>query len=219
MYGIPPLESILPTLAAASEVGSGLETLLLILGIIGLVLVVPYMLRRGRRGAAASAAPSISDAHGRFRATADKAMVDLLETSREISAQVDMKVRLLNKLVKDADRESRRLEKLLEAAGETRTLDRIRAEYDVAAEPTASPAPATPPAPAPSAPPVPETPLPPAEEAFNPRTKSGRWRSDVKSRVADLRAAGKEVAEIARITRLSTTEINLVLHLLESEER
>ena len=44
---------------------------------------------------------------------ANQALTDLLEASREINAQIDTKIRVLNKLVKDADNEARRLGKLL----------------------------------------------------------------------------------------------------------
>lgn len=49
----------------------------------------------------------------RHRDAADKALVELLETSRVLNAQVDSKIRILNRLVKDAEAASAKLESLL----------------------------------------------------------------------------------------------------------
>ncbi len=49
----------------------------------------------------------------RHRDAADKALVELLETSRALNAQVDSKIRILNRLVKDAGEAGAKLEALL----------------------------------------------------------------------------------------------------------
>ena len=49
----------------------------------------------------------------RYRSQADRAIVDLLETSRSLNAQVDMKIRTLNLLIQRAEEQALRLEKIL----------------------------------------------------------------------------------------------------------
>lgn len=118
----------------------------------------------------------------RYRDAADRALVDLLETSREISAQIDNKIRVLNRLVKDAEEQTARLERLLGLAGE-----RHPPEERQPAEP-ASP-------PAKRAEPVPGT----------------AFISELHERIARLREEGKSVAEIAKATNLSTTEVRFAM--------
>ncbi len=120
----------------------------------------------------------------RVRQTADKALVDLLEASREISAQIDMKIRMLNKLVKDADTESRRLEKLLGLCAQVKESP----GKVIIKEPE------------------PVKPQPHREEL-----------PLLHRQIGELSQAGKSPAEIARATRLSLHEVNLVLHLLTAK--
>lgn len=48
----------------------------------------------------------------RYRDVADRALVELVEVGREINAQVDTKIRFLNRLIKEADDRIGKLEKL-----------------------------------------------------------------------------------------------------------
>jgi signal transduction histidine kinase len=53
----------------------------------------------------------------RYRSQADRAIVELLETSRSLNAQVDMKIRTLNLLIQRAEEQALRLERILGEAG------------------------------------------------------------------------------------------------------
>jgi len=76
-----------------------------------------WMARRARRPAAPVSRPEpVREAGEKVRRTADAALVELLEAGREMHAEVDTKIRLLNKLIKNADAEAKRLEALLRLA-------------------------------------------------------------------------------------------------------
>jgi hypothetical protein len=126
----------------------------------------------------------------RYRDATDKALVELVEISRDINAQTDTKIRYLNKIIKDADQRISRLEELLATA-------------KVATE---------------------------AKREDNPTTTSGRtrkgtssysqrngFRSEIQARIASLRDSGKNQAEIAKVTGLSSLEIQLALDQLAKE--
>lgn len=120
----------------------------------------------------------------RYRDAADRAIVELLETSQTLNAQVDTKIRILNRLVKEAEDNCARLEKLLAAANdlhEGRQPDR----------------------PAAGAPPPPEKPAP-AEPKF---------LSELHERIYRMKEEGRSAAEIAKATNLSTTEVEFVVKL------
>lgn len=112
----------------------------------------------------------------RYRDAADNAVVELLETSRTLNAQVDTKIRILNRLVKEAEENAVRLEKLLAEAKGVEAPGR-ELEAPLAVEPAA---------------PV-----------------SGR--TELQDRLLRLRRDGKTLAEIARTTNLSITEVKFAL--------
>ncbi len=124
----------------------------------------------------------------RYRSAADKALVELLETSRELNARVDTKIRVLNRLVKEADERIAALEALLAGAKAARNGGAL-------------PPPETPPAPAPA----PETPG--AGQTF---------LSDLHERIHRLRQEGRNTREIAKATNLSTTEVEFIVKTLSS---
>jgi hypothetical protein len=125
---------------------------------------------------------------GRYRDAADKALVELLETSRALNAQVDTKIRVLNRLVKDAESCAARLESMLADARAVREL------------PSAASAPA----------PVPES----AAEPPPPQPDERKFMSDLHERIHRLRAEGRDSAEIAKATNLSTTEVEFIVKTL-----
>lgn len=180
-----------------AEAGLDTTTVLLMCLIVFLAIITPVLARRRKKEV-----PRLDDVREtvaeqqKLRRTADKALVDLLETSREISAQIDTKIRLLNKLTKDADAQARRLERLL---GQTKTQpDAARdkgPEVDLLAEENADESRAV--------------------DLERPRrTASGRWMRDVHRRIQQLHESGKDIPEIARRTHLSVEEVGLVLHML-----
>lgn len=121
----------------------------------------------------------------KYRDAADRAIVELLETSRSLNAQVDTKIRVLNRLVKDAEENIARLETLLAEAV-------ALAEGEKTLPKPAAVDPAPPPAP----PPEPEGP---------------RFLSELHERIYRLRREGRNVAEIAKATNLSTTEVEFIV--------
>ncbi|MDR1535634.1 MAG: hypothetical protein LBU64_11175 [Planctomycetota bacterium] len=125
----------------------------------------------------------------RFRSLADQAIVDLLETSRTLNAQVDTKIRVLNRLLKDSEERAARLERLLAAA------ESLNPSPDAANSP---PAPADSPRPAAAAPDRPAAAL-----------------TELQRRILRLRDQGKTPREIAKATNLSTTEVGFAMESLD----
>jgi hypothetical protein len=103
---------------AAEAVGQaggtdGYWKLALILAAIGIL----GLLSRWRKARVPPQAPAKEmrsrDQHPeRYRDAADRALVELVEVGREINAQVDTKIRFLNRLIKEADDRISKLEKL-----------------------------------------------------------------------------------------------------------
>lgn len=121
----------------------------------------------------------------RYRDAADRAIVELLETSQTLNAQVDTKIRILNRLVKEAENNCARLEKLLAAANdlhEGSQPDRLAAAG--ARSPAEKPAPAGP-----------------------------KFLSELHERIYRMKEEGRSAAEIAKATNLSTTEVEFVVKL------
>ncbi|MBN1257618.1 MAG: hypothetical protein JXA52_07925 [Planctomycetes bacterium] len=103
-----------PTPAAE---GGGPEALLFVLAGIAIAIIVPYIIRRSRRATKLESVPvreqwNERKTHKKARHSADRILVDLAETSREISGRMDTKIRILNTLIRDAERCITRLEEL-----------------------------------------------------------------------------------------------------------
>ncbi|MDR1612071.1 MAG: hypothetical protein LBT97_04725 [Planctomycetota bacterium] len=128
----------------------------------------------------------------RYRDASDQALVELIETGREINAGVDNKIRMLNRLVKDAGQLVARLEALMRDA--ERRIARLEALTAAENGGIAPPAPR------------------PAGNAEAAEAGDGRrFRSNLQARVVALRDEGKTAAEITAATGLSTIEIQLAL--------
>ena len=174
--------------------GGGYWQLAIVLAAIGLL----GLFARWRK-ARAPAMPTTSELRerdenpNRYRDAADRAIVDLLETSQTLNAQVDTKIRVLNRLVKEAEEHAARLEALLAEAR--------RLEEGIPAQPGAG------------------TPAPQAAAAEPaPETRAKGFLSELHERIYRLRADGKSVAEIARATSLSTTEVEFIVRYLDQEQ-
>lgn len=128
----------------------------------------------------------------KYRDAADKAIVELLETSRTLNAQVDTKIRMLNRLVREAEEQCRRLEALLARARDGGAAD----EETVRFAPEERKASARRPA---------------ASEAGTEKEGERRFISELHERIYFLREAGKTVPEIAKATNLSTTEVEFIV--------
>ena len=130
--------------AGGSDGGGSTWSLVWIaLGVVMIVFITRRQTRLADQRAAARNAPRpIADDGENARRAVDQALVNLADMSREISAQIDTKIRLLNRLVKDADDCIRRLEALLnhgerpaEAASPTGLHARVRELRDVGKTP------------------------------------------------------------------------------------
>ncbi len=127
----------------------------------------------------------------RYRDAADKAIVELLETSRVLNAQVDTKIRVLNRLVKDAEEQCARLETLLaEARG---TASAAPAGSGGAAEGGGSGSDAG------------------AGAEGRADAAGPKFLSELHERVHRLSVEGMGIAEIAKATNLSTTEVEFMV--------
>lgn len=150
-----------------------------------------------------------------IRSQADKILVELVETSREINAQSDTKIRVLNKLVRDADKAIKRLEDLVEReealtsqnngkvvssreALETSVVDsaEIRVEQSVEQKTQKSA-------------------VKDVSEAkpLAPNKDSGVWQDTVGAKISKLHAQGFDINDIARKTRMSVSEVTLILEM------
>ena len=83
------------------------------LGIMVIVFVTRRQKRLSEQRAAARTSRLLADDGENARRAADQALVSLADMSREINAQIDTKIRFLNRLVKEADERIDRLEALV----------------------------------------------------------------------------------------------------------
>ncbi len=178
--------------AAGAGDGGGYWQLALVLAAIGFLGLFARW-RKARQPAVHTAREfrDRDDDPNRYRDAADKAIVELLETSRVLNAQVDTKIRVLNRLVREAEENCARLESLLaRAAGELERPARAAAGRDGAAEASREAAP------------------PPAEDA---PPEGPKFLSELHERVHRLKTEGGTVAEIAKATNLSTSEVEFII--------
>lgn len=179
---------------AAAEAGKAAEggtngywQLALILGAIGFV----GLFARWRKSRQPPPLPSARELRerdadpDRFRTAADRAIVEILETSRSLNAQVDTKIRVLNRLVKEAEDLTGRLEKLLAEAREC--------SGETPGDGTAGKRP---------------TRISDRRETVAPAANA---RTELQERIRLLRNDGKSLVEIARATNLSITEVKFAI--------
>ncbi len=117
---------------AASQTGGtdGYWKLALILAAIGILgLLSRWRKARVPPRTTAKEMRSRDEHPERYRNAADRALVELVEVGREINAQVDTKIRFLNRLIKEADDRIAKLEKLSARAEQpVETHDAVRQE-------------------------------------------------------------------------------------------
>ncbi|MCC8167108.1 MAG: hypothetical protein LIQ31_13415 [Planctomycetes bacterium] len=135
----------------------------------------------------------------RYRDAADRAIVELLETSRTLHAEVDTKIRVLNRLVREAEEQSARLERLVALAEKRESVPgMVAAEHEdtvvIPPQPVAAPA------------------RPDGAAGGKPA-----FLSELHERVYMLNRDGKHVQEIAKATNLSTTEVGFIVRNLPGE--
>ncbi len=185
------------TAGAATRETGGYWQLALILAAIGFLGLFARW-RKARTGPPVTAKEmrARDDDPNRYRDAADKAIVELLETSRSLNAEVDGKIRVLNRLVKDAGDMIAKLEKQLAQAREAEQAGIAATRTTVVQD--------DPPAGSEN-----DTVVLPPEPKF---------LSDLHERIYRLCRDGKSVAEIAKATNLSTTEVEFIVHTFPAEE-
>ncbi|MCD8140265.1 MAG: hypothetical protein LUE17_10905 [Planctomycetaceae bacterium] len=184
------------TAEAATRETGGYWQLALILAAIGFLgLFARWRKARTAPPVTAREMRARDDDPNRYRDAADRAIVELLETSRSLNAEVDGKIRVLNRLVKDAEDMIVRLEKRLAEARETERSGIPSTSTTVACgDPPAGSEMDT-------------VVLPPAP----------KFLSDLHECIYRLRQSGRSVAEIAKTTNLSTTEVEFIVHTFPEE--
>ncbi|MFH0911061.1 MAG: hypothetical protein V1918_06125 [Planctomycetota bacterium] len=219
----------------SSEGSTGLPTLAIILVVIAFTVIFPYILYRTRRRTREGTTP-VRKQWGAFeqaseaRRGADRILVELVETSREISGRMDTKIRVLNTLLRDAERCIARLEELqgLPPSHSPQPFPPASAtEESSPAHPSPSGRPpllSTLPLFPASPPPdnktgiqsgkgAPEqqeaSPLPDRKDAAGDPT----WEETLARRVTALTEQGYSVPEIARQVGLTRQEVALIRHL------
>ncbi|MDR2390095.1 MAG: hypothetical protein LBE84_00220 [Planctomycetota bacterium] len=121
----------------------------------------------------------------RYRSQADRAIVELLETSRSLNAQIDMKIRTLNLLIHRGEDLALRLEKLLgETGGKMPETAGSRAAGA-------------------------------SESRHLQAVAHRQPLTDLQERVLRLRESGKSLAEIAKSAKLSISEVRFTLESLD----
>ena len=177
-----------------------------------------------------------------IRSQADRILVDLAEMSREINAQVDVKIRVLNKLLRDSEEIVERYEKIVERVGkldlagfaesscdmEKKGLgitDKVKAVKSITEEVSPKEN---------SAGSVDLSSSlaskqkgndshkskqddPVEDSAIISRKNVDNWQNNIQAKVVKMFEEGRDVSEIARKTRLSIAEINLILSIYQNE--
>ncbi|MHC4871058.1 MAG: hypothetical protein ACYTFY_04365 [Planctomycetota bacterium] len=221
-------------IAAAGS--SGMFYLAVAVVVIIMAIIVPYLLKRSRQSTKAGFVPvreqwQKRENASRMRDSADRILVELVETSREISARMDTKIRILNTLVKDAERCITRLEDLHDiphsvkesaggdtasAASETLPQEEGEAEHvqDNAQDPIEEVIPQDLQS-LPQGPPVDisEDKSYVTEEKFQRTETDPEFENELSRRVSALLNQGYDVAEIARQVGISRQEVSLIRHL------
>ncbi|MCC8190100.1 MAG: hypothetical protein LIP77_05605 [Planctomycetes bacterium] len=183
------MDALTTAVAVEGGGGSGYWQLAMILAAVGFLGV--FHRWRKRRTPALPRARELRERDqepNRYRDAADKAIVEILETSRSLNAQVDAKIRVLNRLVKEAEDNIARLEAVLARANPPADAPPA-ATSDRAAD---SPEPAA--------------------------GRERVFLSELHERIHRLSQEGKTDAEIARATSLSTTEVAFALAAMAAEE-
>ncbi|MBP5232426.1 MAG: hypothetical protein J6333_03365 [Planctomycetes bacterium] len=222
---MPPLAAILageeaPTTAAFLDG----KTMLFMAGVVVLAFVILRLsskAREERRALERERERAPEDASA-VKSQADKIMVDLVEAGQEINAQLDTKMRVLNRLVRDAEGVAARLEQHLRRLEELQNGSAPHPGLTVHPTPTA-------PAHPQSFDPNKDTVLmnpPPGRPSINSanvnlqsNTESGRWRTDIRQKIEQLHRESRTPTEIARMLHISLSEVNLVIDMYEARRK
>ena len=196
--------------------------------VLAIMAFMPRIIRKIRRERQALAQQQTRELQNRpnIRSKADEILVELAEMSREINAQVDTKIRVLNKLIRDAEKIVKRYEELtLEDKVLHNSFGSVSAEKSVTSENQVTD--------------KAEIKLPEigdkaetkilkervesdsvgsvAAEANN-TSETGVWQRSVGAKIQELHAKGYEINDIARKTRMSTAEVTLMLEMFKKRK-
>lgn len=183
---------------AADPAGSNWHIILVFFGVMILVFTMPRILRRTlneRRLFAKQCNRELAD-HQTVKNYTDKIMLGLVEAGREINAQLDTKMRVLNSLVRDAENVATRLEKHLAASEHNLPPPITTKNLELSAAKIIKPI-----------------------SDINTDSESGRWRLDLRKKIELHYHENRTPAEIARLLHLSLSEVNLVIDMLAAREQ
>ncbi len=223
---------------AAEEADSFIDLRLIIAFgvVIGIMFFMPRILRKNRKERKLMEKQYIDEVNNRLnvKSEADRIMIEIVETGRQINAQLDTKIRVLNKLLKDTQLLVDRLEKSGVLGSENpgaqannnvapispvniennRSVNDdaggiagLAAEMVYTGETTIA-----------LAPPEKSDSGQSADEFENEdeSSGSGRWKNNLRKKIATMAEEGRSVESIARLTRLSTSEVSLMLDLINA---
>ena len=204
--------------ASGNVAGISWQTLAFIAGVIILAFMMPRLVRRAtaERQEFIKQCSREIDGQQEIKSQADRIMVDLVEAGQEINAQLDTKMRVLNRLIRDAEQVAGRLEKQLERL-EKSPLPAMGARADVPESAAKGYDPAKDTV---LLEPAPGRPVINSENLEKPRnTDSGRWRNDICSKIEQHHLEHRTPTEIARMLHLSLSEVNLVIDMYEARHK
>lgn len=165
----------------------------LLVGLLVVLVVLPRMMRR--KSADSSPALSRPSPDVRSQEQMEDLVVKLHDIGRELMGKLDTKIRILNRLIEEADEKISKLGALGVVEGFPETKSRPAPEMKTAADAFA------------------DMSAPPQADSGNIKEK-GRYTA-----VYTLADAGRSIVEIARQTGMQPGEIELVLELRKNKNR
>ncbi len=183
-------------------------------------------MRRERREYVKKETGAIRNPSG-LRDGADEILVELAEMSREINAQVDTKIRVLNKLIRDAEKVVQRYEELQanvaqtgikrETAKSVQSL-RTQATAEIADKAEIKLSDAGTQQPSLKEKIEQDTPVGNKTAEMPTNSETGVWQRSVGAKIMELRDKGYEINDIARKTRMSVAEVTLMLEMFKNQK-
>ncbi len=206
--------------------GFGWSQILAFGAVILIMAFMPKIIKRIRRERNALTMQEIKSMHNRpnVRSKADEILVELAEMSREINAQVDTKIRVLNKLLRDAEKAIKRYEELVEKDSlpnkiktdnadkgiKKSNFDIDKAEIKIASsssqlkneimenkdeEESVS-----------------------EKDNNSENNETGVWQRSIGVKIQELSKKGYDINDIALKTRMSVSEVTLILEMLKKNK-
>ena len=210
----------------AENSGFGWSQILAFGAVILIMAFMPRIIKRIRRERNALALQEMKSIHNRpnVRSKADEILVELAEMSREINAQIDTKIRILNKLVRDAEKAIKRYEELADNDNSSsmsktdnlnKSIKNANSDIDKAEikiNPSISQCEKE----------VIENEAkeePVFEKNVNSdSSETGVWQRSIGIKIQELSKKGYDINDIALKTRMSVSEVILILEMLKKNK-